>query len=185
MRHAGSWLCLLLATCVGGAALAATDTVIAKRQDAMKSIAAAAKTIDEMFREKRPYDAAGMMAAASLIRERSGKALLDDFPPGSTGGRSEANEKIWTQWDEFAVLADRLSTLGAALAADAARSPDAIGSDMRMKPGTMAMRGGSLLGGRLKSLTDAEAAALPAEHVFHLMLETCTSCHAKFRVKRN
>ena len=82
------------------------------------------------------------------------------------------------------ILADRLAVLGGALAADAAGSPDAIGSSMRMKPGTM-MGGGSLLGGRQKPLTDAEAAGLPAEHAFHLLLETCTSCHAKFRARQN
>ena len=174
---------LLLIACTGDIALAEAGSLIEQRQVTMKSMAAATKIIDEMFRGKRPYDAGELGTAATLISTRSGKTLLDSFPAGSAGGRSEADVKIWTHWDEFTILADRLAILGAALAADVARSPDAIEGDMRMKPGTM--MGGSLLGGRPKPLTEAEAASLPAEHVYHLMLEACTSCHAKFRMKRN
>src|SRR5262245_54241864 len=164
-------------------AAGSASSVIEERQQVMKSMATAAKAIGEMFQGKRPYDAPEFKAAATLIGSRSGKALLDDFPPNSTGDHSDANDNIWAEWDEFQVLADRLSVLGAALAADADKSPDAIGSDMRMQPGTM--MGGSLLGGRPKSLTAADVANLPAEHVYHLMIEACTSCHARFRTKRN
>ena len=149
----------------------------------MKSMAAAAKTVGEMFQGKRPYDANAFKAAADLIGARSGRTLLDDFPPGSTGDHSDANDKIWAEWDQFQILAGRLSVLGAALAADADKSPGAISPDMRMQPGTM--MGGSLLGGRPKPLTAADVSNLPAEHIYHLMLEACTSCHAKFRTKRN
>ena len=174
-----------LIACIGVVAIAAATTTatIDKRQAAMKSMAIAARTIGDMFRGKLAYDANTFEAAAELIRASSGRMLLDDFPPGSLGERSEANEHIWGQWDEFQILAGRLSVLGAALAADAERSPNAIGSNMRMQPG--AMIGGSLLGGRPKPLSDAEAADLPAEHAYHLMLEACTSCHAKFRTKRD
>ena len=175
----------VLIACAGAAAMAtaATGSMIERRQETMKSMAMAARTIGDMFRGKLSYDANAFKAAAELIRTRSGQALLDDFPPGSTGDRSEAKTEIWAQWDEFQILADRLSVLGAALAADAEASPDAIGSDMRMHGG--AMMGGSLLGGRPKPLTAAEAAGLPAEHAYHLMLEACTTCHAAFRTKRD
>jgi cytochrome c556 len=175
-----------LIACIGVVAVAAATTTatIDKRQATMKSMATAAKTIGDMFQGKLAYDANTFEAAAELIRASSGPALLADFPPGSIGDRSQANEQIWGQWDEFQVLAGRLSVLGAALAADAEQSPNAIGSNMRMQPGAM-MMGGSLLGGRPKPLSDAEAANLPAEHAYHLMLEACTSCHAKFRTKRD
>ena len=174
----------LVVVFAGAIALAAPAIgSIEKRQEVMKSMATAARTMGDMFGGKRPYDAGAFKAAAELIHARSGPMLLADFPPGSIGDRSEANEHIWAQWDEFQVLAGRLSVLGGALAADAEQSPNAIGSNMRMQPG--AMVGGSLLGGRPKPLSDAEAAALPAEHAYHLMLEACTSCHAKFRTKRD
>ena len=167
----------------GGAIAAAAGSMVEQRQQAMKSMASAAKTMGDMFGGKRPYDAGAFKTAAELISARSGPALLAEFPAGSIGDRSEANGQIWAQWDEFEILAGRLSVLGAALADDAEQSPNAIGSNMRMQPG--AMMGGSLLGGRPKPLSEAEAAALPAEHAYHLMLEACTSCHAKFRTKRD
>jgi cytochrome c556 len=174
---------VLITAGIGGVAIAAAGSMVEQRQQAMKSMASAAKTMGDMFGGKRPYDAGAFKAAAELIHIRSGRALLGDFPAGSIGDRSQANEQIWAQWDEFEILAGRLSVLGAALADDAEQSPNAIGSNMRMQPG--AMMGGSLLGGRPKPLSEAEAAALPAEHAYHLMLEACTSCHAKFRTKRD
>ena len=176
---------ILIAACIGGAviAAAATGSVIEKRQEAMKSMAAAAKTIGDMFQGKLSYDAHAFKAAAQRISASSGRALLDDFPPASIDDRSQADAKIWAQWDEFQILAGRLSVLGASLAVDADKSPNTITGNMRMQPG--AMMGGSLLGGQPKALSEAEIANLPAEHAYHLMLETCTSCHAKFRTKRD
>ena len=176
---------VLIVACMAVVAIAtaATGSIIEQRREAMKSMAAAAKTIGDMFQGRLRYDANKFKAAADLIRTRSGQALLDEFPPGSVGDRSQAKIDIWAQWDEFQILAGRLSVLGAALAADIEGSANAIGSDMRMKPGTM--MGGSLLGGRSKPLTEAELAGLRAEHAYHLMLEACTGCHAKFRTKQD
>jgi cytochrome c556 len=53
---------------------------------------------------------------------------------------------------------------------------------MRMAPGTA--MGSSLLGKRAGGAADADPSKLPAEHVFHLMRQDCTNCHAKFREKR-
>jgi cytochrome c556 len=89
----------------------------------MKSMATAARTIGDMFQGKLPYDANAFKAAAELVHARSGRALLDDFPPGSIDDHSQANAQIWLQWDEFQILAGRLSILAAALAADAGKSP--------------------------------------------------------------
>ncbi|WP_292593738.1 hypothetical protein [Mesorhizobium sp.] len=61
-------------------------------------------------------------------------------------------------------------------------APDGITEAMRMKPG-MAM-GSNLLGKRAGGAADSDPSKIPAEHVFHLMLQNCTNCHAKFREKR-
>ncbi len=45
------------------------------------------------------------------------------------------------------------------------------------------MTGGSLLGKRRTGKAEADPSTMPAEHVFHLMLQDCASCHAKFREK--
>jgi len=177
---AGPAFVLLSVIC--GAAVAATANIIAERRETMKSFAGASRTIGDMFAGKRPYDSRRFKAAAELIRQKSGNALRGDFPPGSTGEGSEATPEIFADWDEFTLLSDQLGLLAAALSSAADRSPKEIGGDMRMRAG-MAM-GGSLLGGRAKPLTEREISAFPAEHVFHLMLEQCTTCHAKFRIRQ-
>jgi hypothetical protein len=52
---------------------------------------------------------------------------------------------------------------------------------MRMGAGP-AMDGGSLLGKRLNAV-EADPVRLPAEHLLHLILQDCSSCHSKFRQK--
>ena len=135
----------------------------------MKSIATAAKTIGDMFQGKVAYDANTFEAAAELIRASSGRTLLDDFPPGSLGERSQANETIWAQWDEFQILAGRLSILGAALAADAdqiagcdrqqhadaARHDDGWGQPARRTAKTFDRGGSGRLAGGARLSSDA------------------------------
>jgi cytochrome c556 len=168
----------LLIAGLTGAALAATG-VIAERREVMKSFAPAVRTMGEMFRGSRPYDAAGFKAAAELIRGNGGAELLAKFPTGSIGQGSQARPEIFSDWAEFAERADQLQLLAAALVTAADRAPNGISEDMRMK-GAMTT-GGTLLASRTKPLTEQEIAGLPAEHVFHLMAEQCTACHAKFR----
>ena len=44
------------------------------------------------------------------------------------------------------------------------------------------MDGGSLLGKR-PGAVEADPGKLPAEHLLHLILQDCSSCHSKFRQK--
>jgi cytochrome c556 len=158
------------------------DPVVGKRQDSMKAMANAAKTISGIFDGKLDYDAAAFKAAAEAIRRRSGSAMVDEFPVGSLGPPSAAKVDIGQSREEFAALARHLENLAAALSSAADRSPDGITESMRMVPG-MAM-GSSLLGKRAGGAADADPSKMPAEHMFHLMLQDCTNCHAKFREKR-
>jgi cytochrome c556 len=169
---------LLLLVVMTGAAVAASG-VVGERRETMKSFAAATRTIAEMFTGKQPYDSGRFSAAAELIREHSGPALRAQFPVGSTGDGSQAKPEIFAAWPEFSSRADQLKMLANGLAEAAARSPQRIGADMRMKTG-MPM-GGSLFASRTKPLTETEISSLPAEHLLHLMIEQCTGCHAKFR----
>ncbi|WP_342394657.1 hypothetical protein [Sinorhizobium numidicum] len=69
--------------------------------------------------------------------------------------------------------------LALAVASTAAdRNPEALGPGMRMRGGD-AMMGGPLA----KTIDARDAAAMSAEHAFHLMLQTCISCHARFRIE--
>ena len=72
MKQFGGFAAVLLfAACLCGAALAMADSAIGKRQDAMKSMAVAAKTIDEMFRGRRPYNASEFEAGSQAHRHTS------------------------------------------------------------------------------------------------------------------
>ncbi|WP_348646666.1 hypothetical protein [Ensifer sp. ENS01] len=72
-----------------------------------------------------------------------------------------------------------LGAYASALSVAADRNPDVLGPHMRMKGGDATM--GGLLAKRKAATPDPMS--IPAEHAFHMMLQTCTSCHAKFRVK--
>lgn len=76
------------------------------------------------------------------------------------------------------LLAARLQELAVAFHQKAARAGNSISADMRMGS---SVPGGSLLGARpLRS--EVDLSAIPAEHLFHMMLETCTACHSKYRL---
>ena len=155
--------------------------IVAARQAAMKEMARAAKTIADMFEGKLSYDAVVFKDAAETIRRQSGDALVTEFPPGSFGGPSDASAEIDKSRAEFSALASHLEKFASALSAAADAAPDGITKSMRMGQGMMT--GGSLLGKRRAGKAEADPSTMPAEHVFHLMLQDCASCHAKFREK--
>ncbi|RUU70455.1 cytochrome c, partial [Mesorhizobium sp. M2C.T.Ca.TU.009.01.2.1] len=66
------------------------------------------------------------------------------------------------------------------LADKAGDAPPGITADMRMAGPPM--DGGSLLGKR-PGAAEADPAKMPAEHLLHLILQDCASCHSKFRRK--
>ncbi|QPC88986.1 cytochrome c (plasmid) [Mesorhizobium sp. NBSH29] len=155
--------------------------IVAARQAAMKEMARAAKTIAGMFQGKLSYDAAAFKDAAETIRRHSGEVLVKEFLPGSFGGLSDATAEIDRSRAEFAALAGHLETFASALSSAADAAPDGITKSMRMGQGMIT--GGSLLGKARAGKAEADPSRMPAEHVFHLMLQDCASCHAKFREK--
>ncbi|ESZ06025.1 cytochrome C [Mesorhizobium sp. L2C089B000] len=150
--------------------------IVAARQASMKEMAAAAKTIAGMFDRRQAYDAAAFKAAADTLRARTGPALIAEFPSGSLGPPSQDQSRA-----EFEALANHIGTLADALAAKAESAPAVITDDMRMGTG-LAMGGGSLLGKR-SIPEEADPTKLPAEHILHLILQDCSTCHSKFRQK--
>jgi cytochrome c556 len=173
---------LSLSIAAGFAAVhVAADGIIAQRQAAMKEMARAAKTISDMFEGKLSYEAVAFKDAAETIRRKSGEALVEEFPAGSFGAPSAATAEIDKSRAEFDALAGHLQKFASALSAAADDAPDGITKSMRMGPGTMT--GGSILGKKRTGEAEADPSRMPAEHVFHLMLQDCASCHAKFREK--
>lgn len=171
---------LLTLICVLANSLAAngqTMPVVAERQTDMKEIAGAAKTISDMFKTPETYSAERFKAAARTISDRADRRLVDQFAKVTVAEGSKATDVIATDHDRFAELARDLKTYADALSSAAERHPEAMSDDMLMKQGEAI--GGGPLGTRVRS--QASMSKLSAEHAFHLMLQTCTSCHSRFR----
>ncbi len=141
----------------------------------MKAMAQAARTIGDLFAGRRPYVQQDFKQAAENIRTRAGDHLVAGF-----GGERQPDSKaeaeiIESSADEFGRLARDLEVYAAALSTAADRNPKELAPETRMR--------GTLLGSPFapKAKASRDAAAVPAEHAYHLMLQTCTSCHAKFR----
>lgn len=152
---------------------------VVQRQDGMKAMANSAKTINAMFKDSSPYDAKAFKAAAETIRAHSGVTLSALFDGSVTTAGSKASPSIETDRQQFDKLAKDLGIYASALSVAADRNPDRLG------PGTRMQTEDAMGGGPLARKVDAarDAASMPAEHAFHMMLQTCTSCHAKFRIE--
>lgn len=174
MMAAGSVLVLFVAS--GDAS--SSDAQVLARQADMKAMAAAAKTIGAMFNASVPYASAEFKVAAETIRARAGIALSHQFATGRSSEGSRASLEIEADRPKFDALATDLAIYANALVVAAEQHPDRITADMRMKAGDVRA------GGPLAVKPDAakDAGSMPAEHAYHMMLQTCTSCHARFRV---
>lgn len=152
---------------------------VAQRQQDMKAMAAAAKTINAMFKGSSAYDAKAFKAAAETIGSHSGESLSSLFTGSVIAPGSKASASIEAEREQFNKLAADLGVYASALSAAADRNPDVLSPQMRMQGGDATM-GGPLA---KKSQAARDVASMPAEHAFHMMLQACTSCHAKFRTK--
>jgi cytochrome c556 len=184
MKRFSTYLVSLLVC--SAAAMAASPvperTAIEARQASMKEMAASVRLIAGMFTGKVTYDVQAFRQAAAAMRHRT-RALVTEFPAGSLGSPSAAKPQIDQSREEFDALANHIATLANALKAQADKAPaDAIPETMKMGPG-MAMGGGSLLGKHAGGTDTVDPSKIPAEHLVHLILQDCTSCHAKFREK--
>lgn len=175
---------LLLAFAVAtGAAFAieheAASPVVKARQSEMRAMSAAAKAISEFFSGKRPYDASEFRRNADAISRRAGEHLVLRFATTTEAAGSDAKPEIAADHVKFADLADQLEVYANRLE-DSAEEGMAIPPSMRMKA-SEAIEGGPFAKKRDRA---PEATVYSSEHAFHMMLQTCTSCHAAFRLKR-
>lgn len=169
---------LLHLTSVPGGAQ--TASMVERRQQAMKDMASAAKTIAAMFSGDVAYDKTGLQEAASAFVLHGSE--LSALFAGAAGSESEADDRgIAAERKGFDEIAARLEELAVAFDRKAARAGNDITPDMRM--GSSVPGGGSLLGAR-PPRSEADLSVVPAEHLFHMMLETCTTCHSKYRLRK-
>ncbi|NEI06125.1 cytochrome c [Rhizobium leguminosarum] len=184
MRQTNSWNKFGLLSVVGAVLMTAipspaAEDVVALRQADMKAMAAAAKTMSGMFKDPASYKAAEFRWAADTIRDRSGVVLSGHFACEAASPQSKAKPNILEERDRFDRIANDLRDYAVALAAAAEKNPGSMSAGMRMKPGQAV--GGGPLGTQVRD--EQELSAMPAEHAFHLMLQTCTTCHARFRME--
>ena len=85
------------------------EGVVKIRMESMKAMASSMKSLSLVARGKAQIDATEIKSHIVKIRKESGERLLQLFPKGSDVNPSEANPKIWDDWNEFAKLAEELS----------------------------------------------------------------------------
>lgn len=82
---------------------------VVQRQDGMKAMANAAKSIDAMFKDLSPYDARAFKAAAETILAHSGLSLSALFHGSGATPGSKASPSIETDRQQFDKLAKSLA----------------------------------------------------------------------------
>lgn len=184
--------------------------IVKERMDAMAAMGEAVKTVSAMFKKEQAYDADVVREAAETIKSHAGEAMTALFPEGSGGMPSEALPAVWSDWETFGDLAERLELFSTALAGVADKGPgtDGAGATSQGKDmmGTQSMMGtDAMMGTDQGAETDAmmgtgammgtesameEASPMPslemlakmsAEGVFTKLVQTCSSCHTDFR----
>lgn len=194
---------VLAATATAALAHSGASGIVKERMDAMSEMSKAVKELATMMRGEKAYDAKIVRTGAALIGMHSGDAMTGLFPKGSKHSASEAREDIWTSWEEFKNLSNRLEVFAAGLSdaadnglmANAAKSGTSSSNMMTggsMMGGSMmggSMMGGSMMGGSMMAagarIPDPEMfASMPADGVFNMVTQTCSACHTKFRLEK-
>lgn len=169
--------------------------VVKERMDGMMAMGKSVKEITPMMRGQTDYDPERVRAFAEDMRQHSGEALTRLFPEGTTGAPSEAKPNIWTDWEEFAALAEQLHILseGLAISAENGLIKNGGGQTATMMGGESMMGGQSMMGGgsmmgnsapsEFRNYGPEEFSEMPADGVFMMVSQTCSACHTKFRAE--
>lgn len=167
--------------------------IVGDRMNGMMDMARSVKALSELLGGDA-IDPEAVDQAAAVIEGHAGETMLDLFPEGSIEGPSDASPDIWTDWQKFAELADRLKDLASELRTAPIRvdTPPEIaetGDEVSpvLNPNIWAsLDERDLLG--LKSLQRIEPIGAPPSpmprtqgEVFSLITDTCASCHQQFR----
>ena len=170
---------LLLFSAAAFAASSSPADVVKARQSDMKAMAEASKTLNDYFVGKRPYNIAKFRAAADAIRKKAGlvSARFSEVVEAPT---SAASPFIKVDRGKFVELVRHLEAYATQVSV-AAQKGNQLPNGMRMKPREV-IEGGPFA---KKSKLAPDVSSYTSEHAFHMMLQTCTACHARFRMKRD
>lgn len=153
---------------------AAVEDIVARRQSDMKEIAGAARSISNMFKQPDTYSSSVFASAADTIGARGGSKLSGSYDTLVEAMGSKASGEIAVDRLRFDKLSAELQRYAEALSTAAKNNPVSM-DGMFMKVGE-GMGGGPFGRGRSELSSN-----MSAEHSFHLMLQTCTACHQRFR----
>ena len=204
----------LAVSAVAAVAMAHTGStgIVLERMKGMSAMRDVVAELSPMMQGAVPYDAFLVSEGASVIASHAGETMLSLFPEGSIEGVTYAKPEIWTNWQDFAALAQEMKVYADALAEAApnglepapAPAADMAGMDqtaMAMPSAEAADPGFSvaeLMGYGEKTaelaVTRGQAdpaavalnlSSLAADDLFTRISGTCSSCHAQFRAGRN
>ena len=192
---AGAAAILLVSGGVAAFAHSGATGIYKERMDGMMAMGKVVKSLSEMMRGDVAYDASAVKDGAKIIESHAGTALTSLFPEGTTEPPSEATDSIWSDWETFEALANQLETYAEGLAAAAenglAMSGNAQGSmadngNSMMTGNQKGMMGGGsgMMGTTQPMMTAEQLASMPADGVFTMVAQTCSSCHTKFRLEK-
>lgn len=175
---------------VGGVAAYAhsgATGIYKERMDSMMAMGAVIKSMSEMMRGEVEYDEAAVEEGARVIKSHAGDTMTELFPEGTTEAPSEARPEIWSDWETFQRLAKQLQTYAAGLEAAAGNGLAATDASETSMMGGSSMMGdsNSMMGSSRSEKSAEELAAMPADEVFGLVAQSCSSCHTKFRLEKN
>lgn len=168
--------------------------IVKERMDLMKDMKDSMKTLSAIFKGEAEYNADTVKKHAMLINSHAGDEMTKLFPTDSQQGHTEALPILWNEWDQFKDLADRLKVISQGLNDAAENKPS---SQMPMNNTAMPMANhGAMMGqpnqmnhsgmmGMSQAATNMNSpehlAAMPADMVFKMMADNCSSCHTRYR----
>ncbi len=165
--------------------------IVKERMDGMGVMKESMKVLTAMMQGQTPYDVEVIREEAGKITSHSGEAMTKLFPQGSNAKPSEAKSEIWSNWEDFANLAEQLETLseGLALAAGNGLMMAGSGQGNHMTGNSMTssgMMGSGMMGNSpmMGGTPGRDALAeMPADGVFTMLSQTCSACHTRFRAE--
>lgn len=179
----------------GGLALAhgGATGIVKERMDAMTDMKNAVKTLTAIMRGETAYNAKTVKREAAVIRSHAGESMTRLFPADGDNESSEAKPEIWSEWNEFTTLAERLEMLATGLEAAAENGlmndgapGGGHGMSGMMGTGMSGMMGGdSMMGGEAGVPDAGMVASMPADGVFTMVTDTCSACHTRYRQEKD
>lgn len=207
----GIFASLLSLAAVAALAHSGATGVVLDRMNGMTAMRDIVGELAPMMQGAVPYDAFLVSEGGSVMAGHAGDTMLSLFPEGSLEGVSYARPEIWSEWQDFAAMAEELRVYAEALShaapngleppaapADAMAGMDHSGMAMPAEPpGDTAFTIADLMGygAPSEAAPVARAAMDPAaigidlstlavDDLFQRIGSTCSSCHARFRAGR-